>query len=69
MDLTTCPACGRPAEIVGRDVLESTDGPVEHARVTCVDRHWFFLPTSGLEPGPTLPRQHPTGLLADSRPE
>lgn len=48
-DLTTCPECGRPAEIGWRDVLESTGGPVEHARVTCIDGHWFFLPTSGLE--------------------
>ncbi|MDQ4055339.1 MAG: hypothetical protein M3237_21965 [Actinomycetota bacterium] len=49
MHLTTCPECGRPAEIGWRDVLESTDGPVEHARVTCIDGHWFLLPTSGLE--------------------
>ena len=28
--------------------LESTAGPVEHARVVCVDRHWFLLPTAGL---------------------
>ena len=33
MDLTTCPECGNAAEIQWRDVFESTDGPVEHAKV------------------------------------
>ena len=53
MELTTCPECGRPAEVEWRDVLESTDGPVEHARVTCVDRHWFFVPVAVLEREPS----------------
>ncbi len=48
MDLTTCPECGTPAEVVDRHVLESTDGPVEHARVRCVARHLFFLPVASL---------------------
>ena len=41
-DATTCPQCGEIAEIVWRDVLQSTDGPVEHAYVRCLHRHWFF---------------------------
>jgi hypothetical protein len=49
MDTTLCPECGALAEIEWRDVLESTDGPVEHARVTCVRRHWFLLPVASLE--------------------
>jgi hypothetical protein len=48
MDLTTCPECRAPAEVVERAVLESTDGPIEHARVRCVDRHVFFMPTERL---------------------
>jgi len=48
MDMTNCPECGEPAEITDRHVLESTDGPIEHARVTCVRRHHFFMPVSGL---------------------
>ena len=48
MDTTTCPECGAPAEIEWRAVLESTDGPVEHARVTCLRRHWFLLPVASL---------------------
>jgi hypothetical protein len=46
---TTCPTCGCPAEIRDRAVLESTDGPVEHAKVSCVNRHWYFLPVADLE--------------------
>ena len=48
MELTTCPECHAPAEIVGREVWSSTDGPVEHARVRCVRRHFFCLPTERL---------------------
>ena len=48
MDLTTCPECGNAAEILWRDVLESTDGPIEHAKVLCIDHHWFVLPVAHL---------------------
>jgi hypothetical protein len=47
-DTTTCPECGALAEVQWRDVLESTDGPVEHAKVMCVRRHWFLLPVASL---------------------
>ena len=49
MDVTRCPECGAPAEITDRFVLESTDGPVEHARVSCAARHWFLLGVGTLE--------------------
>ena len=48
IDMTICPECGELAEIQWRDVLESTDGPVEHAKVLCVRRHWFLLPVAYL---------------------
>jgi len=48
MDLTTCPECGALAEVQWRAVLESTDGPVEHAKILCVQRHWFLLPVGRL---------------------
>lgn len=48
MELTVCPECSKPAEILWRAVAESTDGPVEHAKVLCVRRHWFLLPTAAL---------------------
>ncbi|MEO7754777.1 MAG: hypothetical protein ABIS35_15340 [Terracoccus sp.] len=52
IDITSCPECGRPAEVTDRHVLESTDGPVEHATVVCVARHRFFMPAAGLERPP-----------------
>jgi hypothetical protein len=48
MDTTHCPDCGAPAEVEWRAVLESTDGPVEHARIRCAQQHWFMLPVSAL---------------------
>jgi hypothetical protein len=48
MDLTTCPECGNAAEILRRDIFESTDGPIEHAKVRCVEFHWFLLPVASL---------------------
>ena len=44
MELVGCPTCGAPAEVVDRYVLNSTDGPIEHATVACVGRHrWTVL--------------------------
>ncbi len=54
MDTTRCPQCGQIAEVQWRTALESTEGPVEHAKVLCVRRHWFLLPVSAL-PGADLP--------------
>jgi DNA-directed RNA polymerase specialized sigma24 family protein len=48
MQLTSCPGCAGPAEIVDRHVLESTDGPIEHVQVRCVERHHYFLPAAAL---------------------
>jgi hypothetical protein len=45
---TQCPQCGLVAEVVDRDVWPSTDGPVEHVHVRCVDKHRFVLPTASL---------------------
>ena len=57
LQLTGCPQCGATAEIEYRAVLESTDGPIEHARVTCVARHWFLLPVAYLaDDTPVTPR-------------
>ena len=49
MELTTCPECGMPAHVEQRHVLESTDGPIEHAKIRCVRGHWFFLSVAALE--------------------
>ena len=49
VELTTCPDCGAPAEITDRFVPESTSGPVDHAKVCCVRRHWFLLSLDSLD--------------------
>jgi hypothetical protein len=41
--LTTCPSCLKPAEIVDRFTLPSTDGPAEHIKVRCVDKHVYTV--------------------------
>ena len=48
METTTCPECEAPAEIRGRSVWESTDGPIEHIRVECIQRHWFLMSVDAL---------------------
>ncbi len=37
-----CPECGRPATVVDRFNLTSTDGPIEHVRISCPGRHHFL---------------------------
>jgi hypothetical protein len=46
-ELTLCPEpnCRMVAEIVDRITLGSTDGPIEHVKTYCVQRHVFLLPT------------------------
>ena len=45
------------AEVEWRQVTESTDGPVELAKVRCLRRHSFLLPVAHLErPLPTAAR-------------
>ena len=50
-ELTACPECSAPAEVTEVVSLGSTDGPVGHARVRCVRRHWFFMPAERLVRG------------------
>lgn len=48
MDTTHCPECGALSEVEWRAVMESTDGPIEHAKIRCVQKHWFLLPVAAL---------------------
>ena len=41
LTLVPCPACGIPAEVTDRVSLASTDGPVEHLCLRCLDGHHF----------------------------
>jgi hypothetical protein len=74
-EIVDCPECTAPAEVVGRFVLESTDGPIEHAIVLCLQRHRFTMlverlmnPPSAMpetvngitaQPGRANPHEHP----------
>jgi len=69
LDMTACPECGEVAEVQWRAVLESTDGPVDHAKILCVRRHWFLLPVATLATAPlhrdveaTLPGRGSAGV-------
>ncbi len=48
LQLATCPepTCGAPAEVTDRFTLQSTDGPIEHAKTYCARRHIFMLPSN-----------------------
>lgn len=47
-DVRACPECRRPALVVDRFTLDSTDGPVEHVRLSCAGgRHHLTLITQG----------------------
>jgi hypothetical protein len=61
LDLVVCPECGAPAEVVDRFALPSTDGPVEHAKVLCLMRHWFLLPVAALPTVGSLDHSPETG--------
>jgi hypothetical protein len=44
VEMVDCPACAAPAVIQFSSMLESTGGPVEHLRITCVRQHTYLLP-------------------------
>lgn len=66
LQLTRCPECGGTAEIERRTVLASTDGPIEHAKIRCVNRHWCYVPVYVLEDVPRLtPEPRPADIAAE----
>ena len=65
--MTACPECRAPAEVTDRDVLESTDGPIEHVRVVCVRRHWFLLSTASLARSHRAPAPSPAAVSGSCR--
>ncbi len=40
--------CGLPAEVLYRYHVESTDGPLECAKIQCPHGHWFNGPVESL---------------------
>ena len=54
--------CGLPAEVEARYTLESTDGPLESAKIRCPRGHWFSGPIESL----TTP-ERPTPSTAEPK--
>lgn len=54
MELSGCPECYAPAEVIDEGLVASTGGPVALIRVHCVNRHWFLM-TRGHLPGAERP--------------
>ena len=48
LDKTGSVRCGLPAEVEGRYLMRSTDGPLESARIRCPRGHWFNGPLESL---------------------
>jgi hypothetical protein len=46
-EIISCPepGCSAPAEVLDRQVLESTCGPVAHLKASCLNGHGFTLAT------------------------
>jgi hypothetical protein len=53
IELSVCPECEASAEVLWRVTLDSTDGPIEYARVVCLQKHFFWLPVDSLPASPT----------------
>jgi hypothetical protein len=48
LTMVGCPDCGLPAEILDLFSLDSTDGPIEHIVLACIDGHYFRMPADRL---------------------
>ena len=48
MDKSGSVRCGLPAEVEGRYLMRSSDGPLESARIRCPRGHWFNGPVESL---------------------
>ncbi len=48
MDKSGSVRCGLPAEVEGRYLMSSTDGPLESARIRCPRGHFFNGPVESL---------------------
>jgi hypothetical protein len=43
LDFVACPECSLTAAVQHWGQAESTDGPIDHVKMTCVNRHWFLM--------------------------
>ncbi len=52
LDVVACPECSMAATVQQGNRVKSTDGPVDHVRITCVNRHWFLMAADTLTERP-----------------
>jgi hypothetical protein len=38
-----CPECDMAAFVEWSTTCPSTDGPLEHVKIRCLNRHWFLM--------------------------
>lgn len=72
LTLIACPQCALPAEITDWFSLRSTDGPVDHVAMNCVDGHHFAMAVDRLraDAGRQLRADHAgTGLALAGLPQ
>jgi hypothetical protein len=48
VDAVLCPNCGEPAVVAWRTDLSSTEGSIEHVKISCQAGHRYFMPSEGL---------------------
>ena len=51
-----CPTCDLPAIVEDTIYLSSTDGPVEHLRISCIGGHGWLLLADRVSPIDPLPQ-------------
>lgn len=54
--------CGLPAEVLCRYNVESTDGPLQSAKISCPRGHWFNGPIESL-----TWVEHPDTAICDAK--
>ncbi len=54
-----CPQCNRLARIIDRFTLQSTDGPVEHIKISCPGGHVLTPLVEQLWGRPEIPQAAP----------
>jgi hypothetical protein len=65
MEITDCPTCGAPMEVLQWPSVGGTSGPVAMVKTLCLRRHWFLMPREMLTaPWPVV--EH-AGRGVDSR--
>lgn len=43
MSTLSCPQCSLPVTVIDRFALNSTDGEMEHVRISCPASHYFLM--------------------------